>query len=49
MNFGIKIYFQIAKGLPADKRIVVVLPDGVRNYLTKFLSDDWMFIRGYHL
>ncbi|GMT07357.1 hypothetical protein PENTCL1PPCAC_29531, partial [Pristionchus entomophagus] len=40
---------QIAKGLPADKRIVVVLPDGVRNYLTKFLSDDWMFIRGYHL
>jgi len=26
----------------ADKRAVVVLPDGVRNYMTKFLSKDWM-------
>ncbi|GMT02444.1 hypothetical protein PENTCL1PPCAC_24618 [Pristionchus entomophagus] len=40
---------QVAKGLSADKRVVVILPDGVRNYLTKFLSDDWMFTRGYHL
>lgn len=24
------------------KRVVVVLPDGVRNYMTKFLSDEWM-------
>ncbi|GMS93897.1 hypothetical protein PENTCL1PPCAC_16072, partial [Pristionchus entomophagus] len=40
---------EVAKGLPVDARIVVLLPDGVRNYLTKFLSDEWMFIRGYHL
>lgn len=24
------------------KRVVVLLPDGVRNYMTKFVSDDWM-------
>jgi cystathionine beta-synthase len=28
--------------LGADKRMVVILPDGVRNYMTKFLSKDWM-------
>lgn len=36
------------------KRIVVILPDGIRNYMSKFLSDDWMnerfpeTINGYH-
>lgn len=29
------------------KRVVVVLPDGVRNYMTKFLSDDWMKQRDF--
>merc|ERR1711971_807415 len=24
------------------KRVVVLLPDSIRNYMTKFLSDDWM-------
>jgi cystathionine beta-synthase len=24
------------------ERMVVLLPDSVRNYMTKFLSDDWM-------
>lgn len=28
--------------LGKDKRIVVILPDNVRNYMTKFLSKDWM-------
>ena len=28
--------------LPEGTRMVVVLPDGVRNYLTKLLSKDWM-------
>lgn len=32
----------IAKDLPADKRVVVIFVDSVRNYLTKFLNDDWM-------
>jgi cystathionine beta-synthase len=31
----------------AGKRVVVVLPDGVRNYMTKFLNDDWMVDMGF--
>lgn len=30
------------KDLKEGQRCVVVLPDGVRNYMTKFLSDSWM-------
>ena len=30
------------KDLPADKRCVVILPDSIRNYMSKFLSDTWM-------
>lgn len=29
-------------GLGPNQRTVVILPDGVRNYMTKFLSDKWM-------
>jgi cystathionine beta-synthase len=32
----------IAKGLPKEKRVVIILPDSIRNYMTKFLNDDWM-------
>lgn len=28
--------------LGAGKRVVVILPDGIRNYMTKFVSDQWM-------
>jgi len=28
--------------LPAGKNCVVLLPDGVRNYMTKFVDDNWM-------
>lgn len=28
--------------LTKDQRCVVILPDSVRNYMTKALSDDWM-------
>jgi len=34
---------KIGKG----KTVVVVLPDGIRNYMTKHLSADWMYERGY--
>ncbi|KAJ5415662.1 hypothetical protein N7465_004357 [Penicillium sp. CMV-2018d] len=30
-----------------DKLIVVILPDSLRNYLTKFANDDWMTEHGY--
>ncbi|KAK6021137.1 putative cystathionine beta-synthase [Ostertagia ostertagi] len=39
--------YEIARGLPADKNVVVVLPDGIRNYLTKFVSNDWMLVRHF--
>lgn len=29
-------------GLTANQRCVVILPDSVRNYMSRFLSDDWM-------
>lgn len=40
---------RIAKewNLESEKRMVVILPDSVRNYMSKFLSDDWMLIHGY--
>jgi cystathionine beta-synthase len=33
---------RVAKKLPQDKRVLILLIDGIRNYLTKFLNDDWM-------
>ncbi|XP_043664268.1 cystathionine beta-synthase isoform X2 [Vespula pensylvanica] len=38
---------KIAKDIPAKKRVVVILPDGIRNYMTKFVCDNWMEIRGF--
>lgn len=29
------------------KRVVVVFPDSVRNYITKFINNDWMFENGF--
>ena len=37
----------IAKGLDSDKRVIVILPDSVRNYMTKFLSDQWMIEKDF--
>lgn len=33
---------QLAKTTNPGQRIVAILPDGVRNYMTKFLDDGWM-------
>ncbi|KAI9279662.1 cystathionine beta-synthase [Sporodiniella umbellata] len=38
---------QAAKELGEGQRCVVMLPDSVRNYMTKFLNDDWMRERGF--
>ena len=35
------------KNIGAGKRCVVILPDNIRNYMTKHLNDDWMYERGY--
>lgn len=36
-----------AAELEAGQRCVVVLPDSVRNYMTKHLSDKWMAERDF--
>jgi cystathionine beta-synthase len=36
-----------AKSLKKGQRCVVLLPDSVRNYMTKFLNDEWMRKNGY--
>jgi cystathionine beta-synthase len=38
---------QIARELGAGKRVVVILPDSIRNYLTKFADDRWMRQQGF--
>jgi cystathionine beta-synthase len=38
---------QVAKEMPAGSRIVVILPDSVRNYMTKFVDDTWMRQSGF--
>ena len=38
---------KLAKDLKPNQKCVVLLPDGIRNYMTKFLSDQWMLERGY--
>lgn len=35
----------VAKNLGPDQRCVVLLPDGIRNYMTKFVQDSWMQAR----
>ncbi|KAJ8004158.1 hypothetical protein DPEC_G00155880 [Dallia pectoralis] len=37
----------VAKDLTEGQRCVVILPDSIRNYMTKFLSDKWMFQKGF--
>ncbi|XP_075982699.1 cysteine synthase-like [Anticarsia gemmatalis] len=31
-----------ALNMGAGKRVVVILPDGIRNYMSKFVNDQWM-------
>ncbi len=36
-----------AAGLREGQNCLCLLPDSVRNYMTKFINDDWMKARGY--
>jgi len=38
---------KVAKELGEGQRCVVLCPDSVRNYLTKFLNDEWMIDNGF--
>jgi cystathionine beta-synthase len=38
---------QVCRELGAGKRVVVILPDSIRNYLSKFVDDRWMRQQGF--
>jgi cystathionine beta-synthase len=35
--------FNIKEG----QNVVVILPDSIKNYMTRYLSDEWMIARGF--
>lgn len=41
------VALQVAKTMKKDQRLVVILPDGIRNYMSKFVQDEWMRERGH--
>lgn len=40
---------QAAKKLKKGQNCVVILPDGIRNYMSKFVDDRWMRENGYYI
>ena len=38
---------QEARRLKQGQNCVIILPDGIRNYMSKFLNDDWMREKGF--
>ena len=38
-----------AKNLTKDQKVLVVLPDSIRNYMTKFPNDSWMVENGFEI
>lgn len=38
---------KVAKDLKKGQNVVIFLPDSIRNYMTKFVSDRWMEAKGY--
>lgn len=39
--------FIAAKDLKEGQKCVIILPDGIRNYMTKFVTDNWLEARGF--
>ncbi|MCL9683069.1 PLP-dependent cysteine synthase family protein [Legionella maioricensis] len=38
---------QAAKSLGKGKKCLVILPDSIRNYMSKFANDEWMKVQGF--
>ena len=38
---------EAAKVLKKDQKVLVILPDSIRNYMTKFPNDSWMREQGF--
>jgi len=43
------VALQVAKTMKKGQRLVVVLPDGIRNYMSKFVQDEWMREKGHSI
>lgn len=41
------VALQVAKTMKKGQKLVVILPDGIRNYMSKFVQDEWMLEKGY--
>jgi cystathionine beta-synthase len=39
---ALQAMFECAKDLKAGQNCVVVVPDGIRNYMSKFIDDEWL-------
>ncbi|KAM6211406.1 cystathionine beta-synthase-like [Sarcoramphus papa] len=44
---AMSVAVRAAKDLKEGQRCVVILPDSVRNYMSKFLNDKWMIKNGF--
>ena len=44
---SMSIAVEAAKRLKKGQKCVVILPDSVRNYMTKFLDDKWLADRDF--
>lgn len=44
---AMSVAMKAAKSLKAGQRCVVILPDGIRNYMTKFVAESWCEARGF--
>uniref|UniRef100_A0A8C2S659 Cystathionine beta-synthase n=1 Tax=Capra hircus TaxID=9925 RepID=A0A8C2S659_CAPHI len=44
---AMSVAVKAAQELQEGQRCVVILPDSVRNYMSKFLSDKWMLQKGF--
>ena len=46
---GSAVYAGLAKAkeLRAGQNCVIILPDGIRNYMSKFLNQEWMSKKGF--
>ncbi|XP_038657226.1 cystathionine beta-synthase-like protein [Scyliorhinus canicula] len=46
---AVSIALEAAQDLKEGQRCVVILPDSIRNYMTKFLNDKWMMQKGFQV
>jgi cystathionine beta-synthase len=40
---------QVGKKLGPGKRVVTILPDGIRNYMTKFIDEKWLKLKNFDI